>query len=481
VDGEPAQVQKLRIKHGGPNMPASPSPVDPIAGVAFLGSPGGGPPTHLRITSNTFVYDEKGHYYSIGEAQAHDAALSNTDRLVAAFPADVSPGTLNEKLGGDGMWISTTTEDLKVKVQHVGPGDAYPTYAPSPPSLSLNGTSLTATVSLPTFDEKGHRAGATDKTSAAVDLKMFNTLVGAGNAWIHVEQLALQNGTLWNVSHVLPETPIVATETNLLDIGTGQSWNLTYSRDYFTFDTLGHLLSYGTSEVLGSVDLPEIATSSDDWIDLNWNDANTVLVAHHQGPNDTYPTFDPTPPALSLAGAVLTLTRPFPRFDMKGHKSADGSATSSTVDLAGLLSADRLVAAFSADGSPGTLDEKLDGDGTWITVSNDVANLRVKVEHAGPGEYADFYDPDVDVTYDDYEHQLEIGFYKGKFDAKGHLCDQGEQSKEIASLAAATLTFNEMRISGGKLQQRTRTIRFIGAVEESEPSWTDLYEIGECQ
>jgi len=248
-----------------------------------------------------------------------------------------------------------------------------------------------------------------------------------------------------------------------------------------------------TDAVAGYLDDKIVANAENDehaWIetevDGEADQPQTLRIKHGDAGQPASP--DPTD---AIAGVELLASpgggqpthlrinsRPFV-FDRKGHFYAASDVVAH--DVAWEPFEDRLVAAFSADALPGTLDEKLSGDGAWITVSNDVPNLKVKIEHAGPGEYADFYDPSVDLTYNSSTNEIEISYYKGKFDARGHFCDQGEQTTATATLAAETLTFNEMRVSGGKLQQRTRTIRFIGAVEESEPSWTDLYDIGECQ
>jgi hypothetical protein len=95
----------------------------------------------------------------------------------------------------------------------------------------------------------------------------------------------------------------------------------------------------------------------------------------------------------------------------------------------------------------------------WIDVADiDGGYL---VSHIGPYNYADFYDLSISLAINESD-EIEISYYKGKFDAKGHFISAGEQTTETASLGLVKETvLTGVSINGPNIVFTTKDVYIL--------------------
>ena len=148
----PGETESLKISHIGPSSVVT---VETQPVLSLVG-------TTLSLTTPGCKFDAKGHFIEETPGGGTNTDLAAIDdKKVKVSADDTTPNYLEEKIVGDGTWISTAVVtpggDEDLKIQHIGPGAAYPTFDPTPPALSLVGSTLHLTRPFPRFDAKATR------------------------------------------------------------------------------------------------------------------------------------------------------------------------------------------------------------------------------------------------------------------------------------------------------------------------------------
>ncbi len=379
--------------------------------VTFLGLIVGPEPT-LQYVENPLDYTaasgavvELAYRSTIPEWFISSVAGAAEDIKVKVSEDDPQTDYLVNKLTTEDPWIGkevigggAAAEQLKLK--HTGPGADYSHSMPG--VLLLDGTILMLTLPYPKFDARGH--WTTDDSYYPVRIPIVDD-----DTWIKVTNDGGEVDGPLLFSHIGPST-VDSGKDSTAPVLSLSGTLLTVTCNLPRFDAKGHRTSAydypsNSVDISSALDEKVKAHAGDPtpgYLDAKivgdgtWTTTavvgNTVQV-QHIGPSSTYDAFDPTPPSLTLAGTTLTLTRPFPEFDAKGHKSGNDAGT----------------------GNNDTVE--VEGDGTWIAPSNNAGKL--KISHTGPGSLESSQYPIVSVAVSG--SNLRVTYTMLGVDDKGHL------------------------------------------------------------
>ena len=128
-------------------------------------------------------------------------------------------------------------------------------------------------------------------------------------------------------------------------------------------------------------------TVDDEWLQKTMRGGNVgrEIYLEHIGPSDVDASEDAIADVVFVEDEetkerILTITSNVFEYDEKGHFTGLGQTVDREINIS--AADDRFVAANDADENPGTLDDKLIVDETWLKKT--IENEQVKIEHIGP-------------------------------------------------------------------------------------------------
>jgi hypothetical protein len=266
------------------------------------------------------------------------------------------------------------------------------------------------------YDDRVHVTGQGNGTSHNASFSVGIDSVAGDDTWI-AAAVNPNDASQYIVRHTGPGSATQELDpiASLMAFKNGNTVTLTMNGQKIASDGRGHVIGLGGSaQHQVSFDVGGEVTGDEVWIHAET--VNNTSVVSHIGPSAATEEIDSiTSISASKSNNTVTLTVNGQKIgkDAKGHVTGAGTSAQHQT-------------SFDVGGN-------VTGDETWIHAAGN------QISHIGPGAYADFFDPSISLSVNG-DDEIEISYFKGKFDAKGHFCSQGEQTTETASLGLVKIT-----------------------------------------